>query len=146
MAEYLSHITDLDVQTLGREVLTASSQVVRMNADEIIRLDQKEYAEHGRTFSVSQIEVTSPDEILQRSAELLAGLDACRERKGYCFCALLVTDITRLSSHLFIRGPREYIALINYPEVDVDIFLLKDVLSRKKQLLPLLLELLEQLG
>lgn len=145
-AEYLSHITDLDIPTLGREILTASSQVVRMNADEIIRLDQKEYTEHGRSFTVSQIEVTSPDEILQRRVELLAGLASCRERKGYCFCALLVTDITRLSSHLFISAPHEFVALIRYPEVEEDVFLLKDVLSRKKQLLPLLLELLEKMG
>lgn len=146
MAEYLSHITDLDIATLGKEILVASSQVVRMDAEEIIRLDQKEYAEHGRTFTVSQIEVTSPDEILQRRAELLAGLDACRDRKEYGFCALLVTDITRLSSHLLVSGPREFTSLIRYPEVEENVFLLKDVLSRKKQLLPLLLELLEKLG
>jgi len=146
VAEYLAHITDLDIQTLGREVLTASSQVVRMNADEIIRLDQKEYTDHGRTFSVSQIEVTSPDDILQRRPELLAGLAACRERKGYCFSALLVTDITQLSSYLFIDAPAEYTALVRYPEAEDGVFLLKDVLSRKKQLLPLLLELLEKMG
>ncbi len=146
MAEYLSSITDLEIATLGREILTASSAVERMSAEEIVRLDQKEYAERGLTFSVSQIEVTSPDAPLRRREELLAELSACRERKGYCFCALLVTDITQLSSHLFICGPREYVAQIRYPEVEGDVFLLKDVLSRKKQLLPLLLELLERMG
>lgn len=145
LAEYLANITDLDIPTLGHEILRASSQVERMNADEIVRLDQKEYTEHGRTFAVSQIEVTSPDEILQRRAELLEALRVCRERKGYCISALLVTDITRLSSHLVITGPRDFVSQIRYPEVEPGVFLLKDVLSRKKQLLPLLLELLERM-
>jgi len=146
IAEYLSNITDLDIPALGLEILQASSPVDRMNADEIIRLDQKEYSEQGRSFSVSQIEVTSPDEILLRREELLDALELCRERKGYCFAALLVTDITKLSSHLVLRAPRDFVALIRHPEAEPGVFFMKDVLSRKKQLLPLLLELLERMG
>jgi manganese-dependent inorganic pyrophosphatase len=58
----------------------------------------------------------------------------------------MVTDITKLDSILFITGNRDFIGKVNYPRIEENIFLLKDILSRKKQLLPYLMELVKRFG
>jgi manganese-dependent inorganic pyrophosphatase len=144
MAEYLSNIADLEIDEFGHDIMVSASLVASKPVDEIVRLDMKEYTAADVTFTVSQVEVHSPDEILERSAEVLAELAALRTKGGHYFCALMVTDITELSSVLFVEGERDFVSLVRFPRLDEHAFELKDVLSRKKQLVPILIELTEK--
>ncbi|GAB1457954.1 hypothetical protein MASR2M48_32620 [Spirochaetota bacterium] len=143
-AEYLSNISDLDMDEFGRDIMSSASLVSRKPVDEIVRLDMKEYSAAGLSFTVSQVEVHSPAEILERSAEVVSELKTMREQGGHYFSALMVTDITELSSVLFVEGDKDFIAMLRFPRLDDRAFELKDVLSRKKQLVPLLIELTEK--
>lgn len=143
-AEYLSNIADLDVESYGRDIMSSASLVGKKPIKEIVRLDMKEYSAADRSFTVSQVEVHSPDEIMERSAEVSAELEAIREHGGHYFSALMVTDITELSSVLFVEGDRDFVSMLRFPRLDERTFELKDVLSRKKQLVPLLIELTEK--
>ena len=143
-AEYLSNLSDLDIDELGRDIMSSASTVAKKPTDEIVRLDMKEYVSDDVTFTVSQVEVNSPDELLERTEEVLAELSAMRSAGGHFFSALMVTDITELTSVLFIEGDKELVSLLRYPRVRDHVFELKDVLSRKKQLVPLLTELTEK--
>jgi manganese-dependent inorganic pyrophosphatase len=143
-AEYLSSITGLDIKTLGQDIMSAASKVNALSADELIALDMKEYTDHGFSFSVSQIETDNPQPLLARSAGILCALEKVCAAKHYLFTALLVTDITLLDSLLFIKGEKSFTSLVNFPEKERGIYVLKDVVSRKKQLMPLLTELVEK--
>lgn len=143
-AEYLANITDLSIEALGLDLMTSASLVGKMSCTDIIKLDLKEYTASNKKFSISQIEVTGPSEILERRSALLEELEANRVRKGLYFSALMVTDITDLTSLLVISCDKDFYNLIKYPRVEDNIFILKDILSRKKQLVPVLLELVEQ--
>jgi manganese-dependent inorganic pyrophosphatase len=143
-AEYLASLTGLDAKALGQELQAAANQVNSRPADELVALDMKEYAEQGACFSVSQIETDNPGPLLARKAEIAAALEKVCTAKDYLFAALLVTDVTLLDSLLFVSGKKSFTALINFPVVEEDIYMLKEVVSRKKQLLPLLAELVEK--
>ena len=143
-AEYLANIADLEIEELGRDIMSSASLVAKMPTPEIVRLDMKEYGASDVSFTVSQVEVNSPDEILERGDEVLAELASLRAKGGHFFSALMVTDITELSSLLFIDGDKELVSLLRYPRIEDRVFELKDVLSRKKQLVPLLTELTEK--
>jgi manganese-dependent inorganic pyrophosphatase len=56
----------------------------------------------------------------------------------------LVTDVTALDSLLFVSGEKGFIAGLTFPRREKEIFILKGIVSRKKQLVPLLTELLEK--
>lgn len=142
-AEYLANITNLDIESLGRELLAAASNVVGRSAEELITQDMKEYAEGQWKFSVSQIEVEDPRDILARKGELLAVLDAERRRTGRLFSALMVTDITELSSLLILAADRSFEQSFGFPREEDSVFALRNVVSRKKQLMPLLSEIVE---
>lgn len=143
-AEYLSNIADLDIAEFGRDIMSSASLVGKKPVAEIVRLDMKVYNAAELTFSVSQVEVHSPDEILERSAEVSSELAAIRAAGKHYFSALMVTDITELSSILFVEGEKDFVAMLRFPRLDERTFELKDVLSRKKQLVPLLIELTEK--
>ncbi|MDR2485031.1 MAG: putative manganese-dependent inorganic diphosphatase [Treponema sp.] len=145
IAEYLSNITNLDIQQLGQDIITAASRIGDRNAGEVVRQDMKEYAEEGCIFTVSQIEVHSPTEILSRKKEFLDELDIEYRSRKALFSAMMVTDITKLTSLLLIVGKPGFLQHIEFPRQDEGVYILNDIVSRKKQLLPLLIEQVEQI-
>jgi manganese-dependent inorganic pyrophosphatase len=143
-AEYLSSITGLDLKKLGAELLSAANRVNSRPAAELIAMDMKEYTEAGAAFSVSQIETDNPADLAARRDEIFAALEAVYASKKRLFSALLVTDVTALDSLLFVAGDKSFTAHIAFPLGEGGIYLLKGVVSRKKQLIPLLSELIEK--
>ena len=140
--EYLSAITNLDPQALGEEIIRAGSAVVGRGAAEIINQDLKEYAEGKITYSVSQIEVDNPRDVLSRKKEFLDILESMRAASKRAFAALLVTDITKLDSIMLLAVDQKHNSLFNYPVMEDNVYFLKGVVSRKKQLIPMLTELI----
>lgn len=144
VAEYLSNITNLDIPTLGAELIAAASRIGDRNAGEVVRQDLKEYIEEGHTFTISQIEVHTAAEILSRKQEFLDELDIEYRSRKALFSALMVTDITNLTSLLLIAGKPDFLQNIEFPRQDEGIYFISDIVSRKKQLLPLLMEQIEK--
>ncbi len=144
-AELLSNITDLDIDEFGREIVESSSLISVKPVEEIINMDMKIYSEGVYSFTVSQVEVNDPDEIMERAESILSCMEDLSEQKGYLFCSLLVTDLHILSSYLFIKGGEEFIKKIEYPKYSDHIYFLKDVLSRKKQLMPYISDIIRRI-
>ncbi len=140
IAEYLSDITDLDSKELGNEILLAGSNISGRNAGELIRQDMKEYTEGKISYTASQIEVGNPKEILERKADFMAELEIERRSHKALFSCLLVTDITKLSSVLLMDCDPKFTEFITFPKQEENVYYLQGVVSRKKQLIPLLTE------
>ena len=113
-------------------------------APQAITTDCKEYRDAGVTFSVAQIEEISFDQFWKRKEELFAALEGYREKRGYHFSTLLVTDVTTQNSLLLVAGDEAFTAAIDYPKLEPGIYELRDVVSRKKQLLPYLTHCLRE--
>lgn len=144
VADYLASITDLDIEEVGRDIMTSASEAIRLPIDKMVRVDRKEYESAGKRLSVSQIELTSTSEIMDRAQEVLAGLASLRAETGTYVAALMATDITRLQSVLFLDAAADFYSYVSFPTPQKGIYLLKDVLSRKKQLMPALFEMVEK--
>ncbi len=140
-AEYLSSITDLDIKTLGNDIIKSGSHIGGRTAEEVIHQDMKEYTEGKFKYSVSQIEVDSTVEIIERKKEFLEQLETERKAMGALYSVLLVTDITVLSSIMLVAGDPKFEEVLNFPRRDKHIYYMKDIVSRKKQLIPLLSEI-----
>ena len=139
-AEYLSNIADLDIKTLGNEILIAGSNISGRDAGELVRQDLKEYTEGKVTYTVSQIEVGSTKEVLERKADFLKELEIEARSRKALFSCLLVTDITTLSSLLFMSCDQKFNQFITFPVQEHDVYFLQGIVSRKKQLIPLITE------
>ncbi len=143
-AEYLSSITGLEIETLGADLMAAASMIGSRPADELVRMDLKEYDEQGASFTVSQVETDTPEDLVARKDEILAELAAVRAKGGRLFSALMVTDVTELTSLMFVDGDKSFMSALSFPKTDEKVYILRDIVSRKKQLMPLLAELVEK--
>ena len=144
-ANWLGELSGLDVEHYGEEMFQAGSEITSLSAGEIVEQDQKRYAEVGRRFAVSQIEMVGFKAFEERHEELAKAVAESRAEQGLDFACLMVTDITEETTRLVYDGPRRIAEAIHYPTLEPGVFELSGVVSRKKQVLPYLIDLLKGL-
>ena len=140
----LEPICGMKARDFTEKLFASGSLLTHKPAPKAITTDCKEYKEDGVRFSVAQIEEIGFDQFWKRKVELQAALQAYCDSRKYQFSALLVTDVNRQCSLLVMVGDGALIAHIKYPRIEPGIFELKDIVSRKKQLLPYLTHSLKQ--
>jgi len=134
----LEELSGVGAARFTEKLFASGSVLTTLPVAQAIVADCKEFREQGYLFSVAQIEELGFDHFFKRKDDLLAALEHYRQKKEYLFSALLVTDVVTNSSALLVTGAEAFIELIDYPLVEDNIFELKGVVSRKKQLLPYL--------
>lgn len=137
--DYLESLLGVDAQALGREMFESTSDVSHLSAAEIAARDSKEYVlPSGETVSIAQIE-TVGRRVLERREELLEAIGQVRERDGHAIAALMVTDILEQSTDLLACGETAGLERA-FGERDGDgVIHLPGVMSRKKQVAPVLM-------
>ena len=134
----LEEISGVNARDFTEKLFASGSLLTLKSAPQAVATDCKEYHEDGVKFSVAQIEEVGFDQFWKRKTELLEALEKYRGRRRYLFSALLVTDVTTQSSLLLVADEDGFAGQIDYPRVEPGIYELRDVVSRKKQLLPYL--------
>ncbi|MFM8291599.1 MAG: putative manganese-dependent inorganic diphosphatase [Planctomycetia bacterium] len=142
MLGWLAGLCGVDLDAYAREFFEIGSALRSSRPAEVIREDCKEFTEHGVRFSISQIEESGFDLFWERKDELRAALEEHARRQRLDFSALLVTDVVTNGSLLLLSQEADAWEEINYPRLDRGLYELKGIVSRKKQLLPLVSQLL----
>jgi manganese-dependent inorganic pyrophosphatase len=139
VVRYLEDMLDVDAKEFGMEMFEASSDVSGLSPQEIIDRDQKEYdlGELG-AMSISQIETVGTG-LLERKGELLDSLEELRQKNGYLFTALMVTDIIGQGTELLCAGDCDSVERAFDVRAEDGVIDLPGVMSRKKQVAPKLL-------
>jgi len=130
------------LQTYGEQVLEAGAGLSR-DPEEIVSTDMKTYEAAGFKFVVAQVEVTDLMQLRDHQKNLTEALGAMREARNLDFAMLMVTDVVRGSSKLVLNNTPPVLEDLPYPRQDDGTRLARGVVSRKKQLLPAILGLLE---
>jgi manganese-dependent inorganic pyrophosphatase len=141
----LEKISGVNARDFTEKLFASGSPLAHRSASQAIITDCKEYQEDGVRFSVAQIEEVGFTQFWKHKVDLLDALEQYRNSRAYLFSALLVTDVNTQSSLLLATGSSQFISRIDYPRVEPGVYELKDIVSRKKQLLPYLTHCLEQL-
>lgn len=131
------------VQSYGEKVISAGSGLSTRDAEDVVSGDLKLYNAGGYHFAISQAEVTDLYEVTEQLDKLKVALSDFRERKGLDFAMLMITDVVSGSSLLILSNPPLSLADLPFPLQPDGTRLAVDVVSRKKQLLPVILGLLE---
>jgi manganese-dependent inorganic pyrophosphatase len=136
--EYLERVLELEALEFGREMFESTSDVSGLPAEDIVSRDAKEYQSAGGTMCIAQIETVGRS-LLERKDELLAAMAAERERQGYSFFALMVTDILSKGTDLLVSGDKGAVERALGQTATDGVIELPGVISRKKQVAPPLL-------
>lgn len=131
------------VQSFGKKVLDAGAGLMTRDPQEIVTTDLKTYEAGGYEFAIAQAEVTSLIQLDEHLEALRAALDQLRAARGLNFAMLMVTDVVSGNSRLLISNEPPVLGGLPYPRQPDGTRLAEGVVSRKKQLLPVVLGLLE---
>jgi manganese-dependent inorganic pyrophosphatase len=142
----LSTIAGVEPAKLAEGIFAVGSPLLTLAPGEVIMADCKDYKEEGFKFSVSQIEELGYSHFYAKEKELLEALDEYRAKQSGYFAALLVTDVNTQNSLLLISASPEFMETITYPRLSPNLFELHNVVSRKKQLVPYLLDCLHKVN
>lgn len=141
-AERLAVLAGVDLQEFGLAVLRAGSRFNSLEPEEIVRYDLKEFQIADYRVSISQISVMdAADMLATRQAALGVALATVRQKEGYDLALLMVTDILQETTHLLHDGkPVSLLRRAFGGENSEAMFILPGTMSRKKQVVPPLVE------
>jgi manganese-dependent inorganic pyrophosphatase len=131
---------------LSEEIFAVGSPLATLDSHSVITADCKDYEENGVRFSVSQIEELGFTHFHEKREELDKALEEYQREHGDYFSALLVTDVNTQNSLLLLAAPPEFATTIHFPLLGQGLYELAGVVSRKKQLVPYLLDCLEKVN
>ena len=135
---------DETIATFGQKVLAASAGLGTREPKDVVSSDMKVYSSGGYHFAIAQAEVSDLYEVDERLPALKKALEQLRDSNGLNFTMLMVTDVVRGSSRLLLTDSSPAILEeLPYPPMQDGTRLAEGVVSRKKQLLPGILGLLE---
>ncbi len=132
IARRLASFLKMDMNSLARELLRAASRIEDLTPKEIIFRDFKEYRFGKKKVGIGQIITPDFSPLYQREKEIKEALEETRQMGDYSLLALMLTDPLRRISEVWAVGEKGLIRhAFNVEEVKGR-FLLKNVLSRKK--------------
>lgn len=138
--QWLEKNSMLDFNAFGTEIFNSTSSLKKRGPSGTVNDDYKVFEAKGARFGVGQVETIGFGEFRDEKARLLDELLKNMDAKKLRLSALLVTDIVYGTSLLLAVGERKVLANLNYPKVEDNLFELKGVISRKKQVVPHLLD------
>ena len=141
VAAELAQITGEDIEQYGQEIFAAAaSDLNGRSAEALITADFKEFTVSDAKFAIGTVETASPASIEKRSAELLNTMQHLSQERGYTSFLFMIVDIINMRCHLLVCGGEQAVAEVLGTRLEEDghSFVVEELVSRKKQLVPLL--------
>lgn len=137
MAERLARIAGISLQDLGKEIFSVSADENK-SASDLLFTDFKEFHIAGHDFGISQITCLDSQKMLARESEFLDVMQKTAAEHRYGMMLLMLTDVLLEGTQLLFVGDREAIQHAFNTEIRGNSVFLPNVMSRKKQVVPML--------
>lgn len=137
IAEELSKIANVDIQTYGLDMLKAGTDLDDFTAEQLVNLDAKNVESNGSKYVIAQVNTISIDDVLKRQNELEEAIKNEISKKGLDLFVLAITDILNSNSEIISLGNKAKVVETAFGKtLENNRMFLEGVVSRKKQLLP----------
>ena len=146
-AKKLAKISDIDLEQMAQEMFNAGSNLKGKSAEDICFQDFKQFTVNDTIFGVGQITSMSKEELAAIRDMMTEHLPKVLEAHNLNMIYFMLTDILAESTELVCVGTgARGIALSAFDLPDNSkSLILKGVVSRKKQLIPVLVETMQQM-
>lgn len=145
-AEWLAKLAGMDAFDFGREIFAACSSLKQYGSPaRVVEADFKHFTHGDKVIGVGQVEVVGFEEFEGMKGELLDCLSVIKRRDDLFIAGLMVTDIVSESSLFLVEGHTRIAHVMEYPQLEPHLYELCGVMSRKKQMVPHLLKVLDKL-
>jgi len=146
--KFITELSELsgiaDWQSYGIEMFKKKSNVADKSADEIIKIDFKDFNFKAGKFGIGQVETVDLNEFNGREDELMTAVAGLKQKEDYAGVVLFITDIIQEGSKFFVavddsvKTEEALGAKLENGQVYIP-----GILSRKKQVLPKFTELFD---
>lgn len=145
-AKELAEIAGISMDELAQAMFKAGSNLQGKSAEEICFLDFKQFTVNDTVFGVGQVNSMSAKELTEIKTQIESELDKIRQNHRLDMIFFMLTNIMTESSELLCVGPEAREKAISAFDLNgkSDTLYLKGVVSRKKQLVPAIVEALQQ--
>ena len=145
-AEALARIAGINMEEHAKEMFNAGSNLRGKSVEEICFQDFKVFNVKDTRFGVGQITSMNQDELDEVKERLIPYLEEARKTQGLHMLYLMMTNILEESTELLCCGENAKEQVLEAYELsgDTEKILLKRVVSRKKQMIPVLVTYLQQ--
>lgn len=138
-ARELADIAGVDLESYGKDLLKAGTNTSDKSADQILNADAKNFPMGDYNVRIGQVNVVDVQEVLDRKDELLSEMDKQSEANSYDLFLLVITNVLESDSVALVHGnDRQKVAEAFDKDIVEDTLLLEGVVSRKKQVVPVL--------
>lgn len=145
-AEILSGIAGIDIAEFADELFRSGSNLKSKSPEELLYQDFKTYSVNKVSFAVGQINFMNTADLQESKSKLLDYLSTTYRRNDIDMLFIMLTNIIEESTELLVHGEgaREAAETAMKTAAAADTLSLKGVVSRKKQMIPALMAVLQQ--
>ena len=135
-AQRMARLANISLEELGKEIFSAAAH--HRSAQELLSTDYKEFHIAGTSLAVSQITCMDSPQLLQRRDEFLPLMEETARKKGFSMVLLMLTDVLLEGTQLLFVGDEDIIRQAFSEEPKDGAVFLPHIMSRKKQVIPML--------
>ena len=137
MAERMARIAGLNLDELGQFIFAENSNLEKP-AEELVLTDFKDFHIAEHYLGVSQITCVDSEKLMSRQEEFLNVMHKLMEERNYSMMILMLTDVLAEGSHLLYLGDEDIFRQAFNTELKSHACFLPGIVSRKKQVIPML--------
>lgn len=141
MLEWLSGICGCDPAELEKEILASGSPLANLTPPELVNADLKRYEEGSVHFAIGQIEEAGFENLAGRIGAVREELERRLQNEKLAFIGLMVTNVVRSTSVMLVAGDQMLLKRLPFERLEKGMYDLPGIVSRKKELLPLLISI-----
>ena len=135
-AERMARIANVSLEELGREIFSASLE--HRTEEDLLFADYKDFHIAGHDFAVSQVTCVDSPKMLERKDAFLKLMQQEKAKKNLSMMILMLTDVLKEGTQLIYVGDDEVIQNAFGVSPRDNTLFLPGVMSRKKQIIPML--------
>jgi len=141
----LAELAGVKLEEYGLQMLKAGADLSQKTVDELLTLDAKEFQMGNHKVEIAQVNAVDVNDVLAKKAEILQAMEKKIAEKGLDLFFFVVTDILNNDSVGLALGRSARAVEQAYGvKLEDHQALLKGVVSRKKQIVPVLTEVLSK--
>ena len=135
-AERMARIANVSLDELGKEIFSASLE--NRTAEDLLGADYKDFHIAGYDLGVAQVTCVDSPKMLERKEEFLTLMKEASQKRKLSMMILMLTDVLKEGSQLIYVGDDEIIQQAFGVTPKGNTLFLPGVMSRKKQVIPML--------
>ncbi len=145
VAKKLSKISNINIKEYGLKLLKSGVSIAGLTEEDVIYKDFKNYVAGEHKVGVAQVFTTSFLEYKNNISNYIQTLNNISNNNNYKVVCLFITDILKNDSYLiYNESAQKYLEDAYGINNLTQGYLLKGVVSRKKQMVPLILDVIEK--